>query len=138
MLIRTDNLEVRTATENELEAILSVYRQNEDFLSLGPESKASVEMVLKDLKLSRDESGCFCGIYQTDGSIAGVVDFVPENFEGENGVSFISLLMIAAPFRNQGLGTKVINMVEDEITNNFHSGTIHVAVQTNNPGALCF
>ena len=138
MLIRANNLEVKTVTENELEAILSVYCQNEDFLALGPEPKASLEMVSKDLKLSRDESGCFCGIFKTDGSIVGIVDFVPQDFEGENGVSFISLLMIAAPFRNRGLGTKVINMVEEEIVNNFHSNTIQVAVQTNNPGTLRF
>jgi ribosomal protein S18 acetylase RimI-like enzyme len=138
MLIRANDLEVRTITEDELDAILMVYSLSEDFLALGPESKASMDMVIKDLEISRNESGCFCGIYQPDGKMVGVVNFVPKDFDGEHGVSFISLLMIAAPFRRHGLGTKVVEMVEEEITNNFHPEMIRIAVQINNPGALRF
>ena len=69
MLIRANDLEVRTITEDELDAILMVYSLSEDFLALGPESKASMDMVIKDLEISRNESGCFCGIYQPDGKM---------------------------------------------------------------------
>ena len=50
---------------------LEVYRRCEDFLALGPEPKASLEMVLADLEISRQEGGCFCGIYGPTGNMLG-------------------------------------------------------------------
>lgn len=138
MLIHNSSFEVRNVTENDLEAVLEVYRQSEDFLALGPEPKASMSMVQKDLEISRREGGCFCGIYQADGKMVGVVDFVPKDFEGEDGVAFISLLMIAAPFRSRGLGAKIVELIEGEMTKDSRLITIRAAVQTNNSRALRF
>ena len=135
--MRVRDLEVRAVNESDLEDLLSVYCQCEDFLALGPHPKASPEMVLLDLGESRKESGSFCGIYE-GWKIIGVVDFAPKDFNGEKGVSKISLLMIATPFRRGGVGTRVVEIIEKEIARKHDSEEILVAVQTNNPGAMKF
>jgi len=70
--------------------------------------------------------------------MVGVVDFVPNNFEGEEGVAFISPLMIAEPYRNRALATKIIKLIEGNMTKDFLLKTTRTALQTNNPGALRF
>ncbi len=131
-------LEIRPVTEADLDAVLSVYRQCEDFLALGPVPTASMDMVLKDLELSRSEDGLFCGIYARDGSMIGVVDYVPSHYRGEPSQAFLELLMIAAPFRGYGLGRAVVEAVEDEIRKNPLVTTILSGVQVNNPEAVRF
>ncbi|MDO9333881.1 MAG: hypothetical protein Q7T57_05095 [Dehalococcoidales bacterium] len=71
VFIRGNSLILRTVTANNKEAIFWVYRQCEDFLALGPEPKASLEMVMKDMETSQHEGGYFCGIYHTDGHLLG-------------------------------------------------------------------
>lgn len=138
MLIRDNSFEVRTITQDDLGAVLDVYRQCEDFLAFGPERTASMAMVLKDIKISQSEGGIFCGVYAVDGRMIGVVDFVPSNFEGDPHIAFISLLMIAPSLRKQGIGTTIVELIENEIRKDARITAILSAVQVNNPQALQF
>jgi ribosomal protein S18 acetylase RimI-like enzyme len=130
--------EIRPVVQDDLNAILEVYRQCEDFLALGPVASASMEMVLKDLELSREQGGIFCGIYQADGEMIGVLDYVPANFAGDPQAAYLALLMIAAPFRKQGIGRAVVEAFEDEIRKDPRIKVIHSGVQVNNPQAIEF
>lgn len=138
MLIRDNSFEVRTITQDDLDAVLDLYRQCENFLALGPERTATMAMVLKDIEISQSEGGVFYGIYAVDGRMIGVVDFVPSNFEGNPHIAFISLLMIAASFRKQGIGTTIVELIENEIRKDAQITVILSAVQVNNPQALQF
>ena len=132
-----NTLAIRTVTPDDYQAILEVYRQCEDFLALGPQPKASLEMVLKDIKEARVEGGIFRGIY-TYGRMVGVVSYVLGNFEGKRQNAFISLLMIAAPCRGKGIGTEIVQRIEKEILMNPGIKTILLGVQVNNPNAIRF
>ena len=68
----------------------------------------------------------------------GVVDFIPADFDGTTHLAFISLLMIAAPFRNRGIGTRILRLVETKIKVIGRASEIRTAVQLNNPAALRF
>jgi ribosomal protein S18 acetylase RimI-like enzyme len=138
MLIRNNCFEVRTITKDDLGAVLDVYRQCEDFLALGSKPIASMVMVLNDIEVSQREGGVFCGVYAADGGLIGVVDFVPGNFEGEPNIAFLSLLMIAPSFRNKGIGTTIVELIENEIRKDAQVRVILSAVQVNNPKALRF
>lgn len=136
--MRDNSLEIRPIIEKYLEEVIEVYRQSEDFLALGPEPRASMAMVLQDIEVSRHENGVFCGVYTSDGKMIGVVDFIPADFKGMVHAGFISLLMIVAPLRNQGIGTRILELVEDRIMRIGQVSEIHTAVQLNNPAALRF
>jgi ribosomal protein S18 acetylase RimI-like enzyme len=135
---RGRSLEIRRVTDDDLDAVLDVYRECEDFLALGPVPAASMEMVLCDIETSHREGGQFCGIFETDDRMVGVVDFVPCGFEGDPHHGFLSLLMIAAPYRNQGIGQAVVTLIEDEIERNPQITAIFSGVQVNNPQAVRF
>jgi GNAT superfamily N-acetyltransferase len=137
MVAYRSSFELRTITPDDKDAILDVYRRCEDFLALGPETKASMAMVLKDIGIARHEGGIFQGIY-TAGKMIGVVSYVPKGFEGKPQIAFLSLLMIAAPYRRHGVGTEIVKRVEKEILMDSHVTTILSAVQVNNPAALRF
>jgi ribosomal protein S18 acetylase RimI-like enzyme len=132
------SLVIRPITQDDLGAILDVYRQCEDFLALGPVPVASMEMVLGDIEISHQEEGISCGIFGSDSRMVGVVDFVPSGFEGDPHHAFLSLLMIAAPYRNQGIGETVVALVEDEIRKDPEIIAILAGVQVNNPHAIRF
>ncbi|HEX2994570.1 MAG TPA: GNAT family N-acetyltransferase, partial [Anaerolineales bacterium] len=68
----------------------------------------------------------------------GIIDYVPCNFEGEPQTAFLSLLMIAAPFRGQGLGAAIVAAVEKEIMKDTRITAIRSGVQVNNPQAIRF
>jgi ribosomal protein S18 acetylase RimI-like enzyme len=138
MFVHHPPLEIRPVTESELDSVLEVYRQCEDFLALGPLPTASMEMVWKDLELSREQGGVFCGIFNANGSMIGVVDYVRGSFEGHPGHAFLSLLMIAARFRGQGIGDAVVTAVEAEIWKDERIIAILSGVQANNPRAVQF
>jgi ribosomal protein S18 acetylase RimI-like enzyme len=138
ILIKSRSLTLCSVTPNDTEAILGVYRACEDFLALGPEPKASIKMVLADLEISRQEGGCFCGIYDPTGNMLGVVDFVPGEFEGKADTAFLSLLMIALQYRNQGIGIETVRLVEREIQKDTTITEIRSGVQVNNPQAIQF
>ena len=131
-------LEIRPITPADLEAVLAVYQQSEDFLALGPVSTASMEMVVKDLELSKQEGGLFCGIFNAAGDMIGVVDYVPHHYEGDPHTAYLALLMIAGPFRSQGIGSMVVEAVEHAIRQDPQVTTILSGVQVNNPQAVQF
>ncbi len=136
--VRKNLFEVHPIASDEEESILKVYRQCEDFLALGPVATASMEMVRKDLELSREASGVFCGIYTAGGKMIGVVDYVPCGFEGDPHAAYLALLMIAAPFRDLRIGAAVVEAVEAEIRKDARITTILAGVQVNNPQAIRF
>jgi ribosomal protein S18 acetylase RimI-like enzyme len=138
--IRISNppLEIHPISPDELEAVLAVYKDCEDFLALGPVSTASMKMVEADLELSRREHGIFCGIYQANGRMIGVFDFVPDNYRGDPGTAYLELLMIAAPYRGKGIGKAVVETVENEIRKVGKVNIIMAGVQVNNPQAIRF
>jgi ribosomal protein S18 acetylase RimI-like enzyme len=131
-------LEIRPVTQADLDAVLEVYKRCEDFLALGPVATASMEMVLKDLEISKDEGGVFCGIYTMDGEMIGVVDYVPDHYQGDPQTAYLSLLMIDSSFRNQGVGKAIVEAVEDEIRKNSSITVILAGVQVNNTLAVRF
>jgi ribosomal protein S18 acetylase RimI-like enzyme len=138
-IVLDNGLHIRPVTRDELDAVLDVYRQCEDFLALGPVPVASMEMVLQDIEISQHESGIFCGIFDaTDGEMIGVVDYVTRNFEGDPRLAFLSLLMIAVPYRQQGIGKAVVEAIEDEIRKDARVTAILSGVQVNNPQAVQF
>lgn len=129
---------IRRLTEDDHSAILDVYRQCEDFLALGPVATASAEMVRQDMALSAEIGGAFCGIFDSDDTMIGVVDFLAEGFEGNPQHAFIELLMIAQAYRRQGLGAAVVAYVEAEIRLHPSVNVILSGVQVNNPAAIRF
>jgi ribosomal protein S18 acetylase RimI-like enzyme len=131
-------LEIHPIAQDDLEAVLAVYRQYEDFLALGPVANASMEMVLKDLEISENEGGIFCGIYTTDQKMIGVIEYVPNQYQGNPQAAFLSLLMIASPFRDKGIGKAVVKAVENEIRKDTQITVIFSGVQVNNPEAIRF
>ncbi len=131
-------LEIRPISPDELEAVLDVYKQCEDFLALGPVATASMEMVLKDIELSRGEGGLFCGIYAVDGEMIGVLDYVPSGYQGDASTAFLELLMIAAPHRRRGIGHAVAEALEDQVSKDAAVRRILAGVQVNNPDAVRF
>jgi ribosomal protein S18 acetylase RimI-like enzyme len=141
MIIKVQGCTIRPVEQNEaeLEQVLAVYRQCEDFLALGPIATASLEMIAADLALSRHKGGTFCAIEGLEsGEMVGVVDFVCGGFEGDPELAFLSLLMIAAPHRNRGLGAAVVRGVEDAIRDDSRARAIRSGVQANNPGGIRF
>jgi ribosomal protein S18 acetylase RimI-like enzyme len=138
IVIADHSLEVRPIVQEDVEAVLEVYRQCEDFLALGPVSTASLEMVLKDIQMSKEQGGVFCGIYMPDGKMIGVIDYVPGHWEGDPQTACLSLLMIAAPFRGHGIGAAVVAAFENEIRKDTRITAIDSGVQVNNPQAIKF
>jgi len=136
--VKDQFLEIRPVIQDNLDEVLDVYKLCEDFLALGPVATASMEMVLKDIEISKNEGGIFCGIYTADGKMIGVVDYVPNNYQGDPQAAFLSLLMIGVPFRNQGVGKAVVDAVENEIRKDAQITVILSGVQVNNPQAMRF
>jgi ribosomal protein S18 acetylase RimI-like enzyme len=129
----------RPVTEDDLDQVLEVYRQCEDFLALGPQPKASMEMVQADFRRSVEENGSFYGLYDIyQGKMIGVVDFVMRGFEGRVDQAFLSLLMIAAPYRSRGIGSEVVGWVETQVASQPDITSILAGVQINNPAAIRF
>lgn len=138
MSIKGSCFTIRPVVQDEIEAILNVYQQCEDFLALGPEAAASMGMALNDIAMSKAEGGVFCGVYDRAGKMIGVVDVVLNGFEGNSQQAFISLLMIAASHRRQGIGTEIVELLEKEIKKTPQVRAILSGVQTNNPEVVRF
>jgi ribosomal protein S18 acetylase RimI-like enzyme len=139
---------IRSLTSTEEPAILEVYRGCEDFLALGPQPYASLEMIRKDIEEVEESGGVFTGIFikpdQADlksnenWQLAGVLGYIPNGFENEPDLAFIELLMIAAPHRSQGLGSAVLSWLEDLILQVSGITRVQLGVQINNPDGLRF
>ncbi len=136
--IRDYSLAIHPIGPDELDAVLNVYRQCEDFLALGLVPTASMEMVLQDIELSKGYGGLFCGIYTSAGEMIGIIDYVPSNYEGDPHAAYLALLMIAAPFRKQGIGKAVVEAIENEIKRNAQVDKILSGVQVDNLQAARF
>ncbi len=134
----TTEFHIRPIFEADLPAVLGVYRQCEDFLALGPRPKASMDMVLADMQLSRDQNGIFCGIFDPHERLMGILDYVPAGFCSAPEDAFIELLMIAQPYRNSGLGAAVATWLEQQVSANPVVRNIRAGVQINNPGGIRF
>jgi ribosomal protein S18 acetylase RimI-like enzyme len=132
------SLEIHPISQDDLDAVLDVYKQCEDFLALGPLPTASMEMVWKDIEISEAQGGIFCGIFMPAGKMIGVIDYVPGSYKGDPAAAFLELLMIAAPFRKHGLGRAVVEAFEQELRKNAQVATILSGVQVNNPQAVRF
>jgi ribosomal protein S18 acetylase RimI-like enzyme len=137
LLMQGEGFELRPAGEGELEVLLELYRQCEDFLALGPQPHASREMVLADLALSRRNGGLFYGIYTPDGGLAGVLDVIFAGYQGVPEHAYLELLMIAAAERGKGLGTRVLAWLEERLVASGIQALL-AGVQVNNPGAIRF
>lgn len=129
---------LRLVDENDLPALLEVYRECEDFLALGPCPRASVEMVLADLALSRKSGGTFNGIFDANGRLIGVADWILSGFEGSQTTAFIELLMVAKPDRHAGMGHAVMVEIERRIRQDGRAHCIELGVQVNNLAAMRF
>ena len=132
------NLKLRSVSAKEVDEILRVYQQCEDFLALGPVAKASQEMILADLEISHQAGGLFRGIFHANGTMVGIIDVVGAGFEGNPEHAFLELLMIGAPYRGQGIGEWAVKEVEKEIRQNPKVKAILAGVQVNNPPAIRF
>jgi GNAT superfamily N-acetyltransferase len=130
-------VELKNVISEDFDDILDVYRQCEDFLSLGPEPKASPEMVTRDIEDTYKEGGVFKGIY-TGIKLIGVVSYITRGFAGKLSDACLYLLMIVPSFRNKGLGTKIIEIIEKEILSDTKITAILAGVQVNNPLGLKF
>jgi 2-polyprenyl-3-methyl-5-hydroxy-6-metoxy-1,4-benzoquinol methylase/ribosomal protein S18 acetylase RimI-like enzyme len=128
-------LTVRTVDPRDREAILSVYKQCEDFLSLGPVSTASMEMVIADINHSAAAKGQFCVIENALGETIGVLDFTLRTME-HTGV--LSLLMISRQHRNKGHGKAIVGALESHLRDTCKVDTIESGVQVNNPDGIRF
>lgn len=137
MLIKGSNFTIKDVDENDIDAVFEVYKQCEDFLSLGPVPYASRQMIYNDFKLSKEEGGSFCGIF-LNGKMVGVVDFVSCNYDRNPENAYLALLMISAGHRRNGIGREVVSAVETEILKNRNIKCICAGVQTNNKPAVAF
>ena len=135
-LFKAGDLVIKPYREDDIPAILEVYRQCEDFLSLGHVPKASLEMVRKDIAQADNENGMFCVISDGRGQIIGVMDFAPQR--GDPGTSFLALLMIAKPFRRYGYGETIMAAFEKHLVDVYQSKLLKAGVMVNNPLAIKF
>jgi RimJ/RimL family protein N-acetyltransferase len=134
-LFDSSRLSVSPVTDDDLPEVLEIYRGVEDFLALGPVPTASMEMVLEDLRHSRDESGVFCVVRDSGGGSVAVLDFVPRRAPN---LAFLSLLMIALPHRGRGIGTEVVGLLEGYLRERHAVRVIESGVQTNNEQGIRF
>jgi ribosomal protein S18 acetylase RimI-like enzyme len=131
------SLHTRKVGREDANTILEVYRQCEDFLVLGPRSKASLDMVLDDIAETESAGGVFNGIF-AGRTMIGVFSYVAGGFEGQPANAFIILLMLIPSFRGRGIGTRIVEVVEKRILKNREVTAILSGVQVNNPRALRF
>lgn len=136
LLFQTADLNVVSITNDDIATLLEFYEQSEDFLALGPVPKASTQMVVEDIERSRAQHGEFCAIRNNRGDTIGVIDFIPDR--GGKGSSYLSLLMIAAPWRNKGYGRALVTALEAHQQSTAQTKRMDAAVQANNSDAIQF
>lgn len=138
LLLKGREITVQPVGEEQMEALLRVYRQCEDFLALEPSSHATEEMVKKDLEESRSAGGVYCGIYTADQELIGIVDFIPSGWQNRADTAYMELLMIVRGRRSRGIGAEVQEMVEKYVRDEFNVVQMMADVQVNNPQAVRF
>jgi ribosomal protein S18 acetylase RimI-like enzyme len=142
-MIRIDHLgstlEVLPVSEKDLSQVLDVYRQCEDFLSLGPVATASLQMVITDIESAKNDHANYCSIHAGQQGMIGVVEYSTGGYFGHPEYACLELLMISKSFRAQGIGHAVVKAVEQEILKeNPQVLIIFSGVQVNNPNAIRF
>lgn len=137
MVLQGKHITIQKVDRKDIDSVYNVYKNCEDFLSLGPVPTASKQMILDDFKISEDEGGIYCGIF-FQGKMIGVIDFVLSGFEGNPCYSYLSLLMISENYRKQGIGNDVVKTVEAEILKTHTIKSIFAGVQVNNKHAIIF
>jgi GNAT superfamily N-acetyltransferase len=130
-------MKIQPITDRDLPAVLDIYQQCEDFLALGPNPRASLEMVAADRALSAAQNGIFCGIFEPDGMLLGVLDFIPKGYHGVPNCAYLELLMLAAPARSRGVGAQALSWLEGELRSTGIT-RLEAGVQVNNPRAIRF
>jgi ribosomal protein S18 acetylase RimI-like enzyme len=134
VLFCAGELQVKPVSRMDLEKTLEVYKQVEDFLSLGPVPKATMKMVLADIKHSKEKNGIYCGIWNDLDDLIGVLDFIPDNGK----VATLSLLMISKPYRKNGYGRSIVKNLEEYLKRNYRTERILSGVQINNEAGIIF
>jgi ribosomal protein S18 acetylase RimI-like enzyme len=129
---------IRPVVENDVPDILEVYRSCEDFLALGPVPSASLGMVQTDIAVSVQHGSRYCGIMDPTGKMLGVLDYLPDYFEGQAGSAFLELLMIRREYRGAGLGSQVVKWLVTMLVNEYKTKFLWSGVQVNNPNAIRF
>jgi RimJ/RimL family protein N-acetyltransferase len=127
-----DSIKLVRVSETNIDQVFQVYKECEDFLSLGPEPKASLDMVYKDLEYSRESSGIYNLIMDENGCIIGIIDYIPYKY-GKNGdYCYISLIMIKSQYRSQGYGKRVLREIEESVHRAYGISQFRASVQINN------
>lgn len=109
--MKGEGFEIRPLTACKLDAAVQVYRQSGG-------GQVSGQTVLEDMTSSSQSGGAFCGIYDLQDELVGVIDFVPANYTGKAEDACIRALKIAAPFRGRGYGSKAITRLVEELRKN--------------------
>jgi len=130
--------DLRPIADQDRAALLTLYRQCEDFIRLGSAAPIDDAMVQADLEISQRIQGIFLCIWLPDGVLAGVADYVPAGFEGMGHCAFINLLMIGRPWRGRGLGTAVLKWIEQRAWAAAEVTALRIGVQVDNPRAINF
>ena len=133
-----DKFELISVNKTNIDYAFQVYKECEDFLSLGPESIASFDMVYKDLEYSKESNGIFNLIINEKGDVVGILDYIP-NKNGKNGdYCYISLIMIKSQYRNMGYGKRIIKEIEELVRREYGITQFRASVQLNNEKGIRF
>jgi ribosomal protein S18 acetylase RimI-like enzyme len=132
------NIRLIPMSEQNVPAVLEVYRQCEDFLSLGPQSAASKEMVIKDIQTCQTNQGVYYAILLAETEMIGVLAVVPREVDNTVVEAYIELLMITPRHRRKKIGRHVLKVIEANIKNKTGVFLVSTSVQTNNPDAIRF
>ncbi|NPV75331.1 MAG: GNAT family N-acetyltransferase [Anaerolineae bacterium] len=108
MILKGEGFEIRPLTTCKLDAAAQVYRQADG-------GRVSSQTVLEDMTLSQQAGGVFCGIFDRQDELVGVLDFIPANYAGRAGDACIRALKIAAPYRGRGYASKAVKRLEEEL-----------------------
>jgi GNAT superfamily N-acetyltransferase len=130
--------ELRPVAVRDRAALVTLYRQCEDFIRLGSTAPIDGAMVQTDLEISQRNRGIFLCIWLPDGVLAGVADYIPAGFEGMAHCAFVELLMIGRPWRGRGLGAAVLKWIEQRVWAAPEITILRLGVQVNNPQGIKF
>ncbi|MCQ4921538.1 GNAT family N-acetyltransferase [Tissierella carlieri] len=136
-MIIKENIKIEDFNIYGFDSVYSVYKSNEDFLSLGPESHASREMILSDIEYSERNGGCYCTIC-CDNKVIGIIDFIPDMYEKQRGTAYINLIMVKKEYRNKNIGKKVIRIIEEWLNKEHKITSVFISVQENNTKGIEF
>ena len=127
-----------SVNEKNIDYVFQVYKECEDFLSLGPELKASLEMVYKDIEYSKECNGIFNIIMDEKGGIVGIIDYIPNKYGEDGYYCYVSLIMIKSQYRNKGYGKRVLKEIEESVHIQFGINRFWASVQINNEKGIRF